>query len=221
QLLIESPSAQDLASLLSPWGVPLSLSQPLYEKTARAYASPERVYHTLAHVGQVLKTIDALLPSISAPLSTNDLFALKLAAWFHDVVYDPRQNDNEEQSAIWMAQATEHLNLPVSLLTISTHIILATRKHEANSDDHAQILLDADLAILGAESAVYEGYAAAIRQEFGFVPEAAYRVGRAAVLARFLARERIYFTAQGYEWWETSARENLKREISSLQNPSL
>ncbi|NUM43201.1 MAG: hypothetical protein HUU38_00730 [Anaerolineales bacterium] len=196
--------------------------EALYEKIVLAYMSEGRVYHTLEHIEQVLQKIALLLASLTPPLPHSTHLALKLAAWLHDVVYDPRRNDNEEQSAVWATQALEPLHLPAHLLTTITQLILATRKHEAKADDlPAQILLDADLSILGAEAERYEAYAAAIRQEYGFVPEAAYRAGRAEVLARFLARERIYFTDQAHEWWETSARENLKREIFSLQNPSL
>jgi len=39
---------------------------------------------------------------------------------------------------------------------------------------------------------------------------------RAAVLAGFLARERLYTTATAQARWERAARHNLEREISAL-----
>lgn len=211
------PTLRDLSALVHPRGVEPSEIAALFEQIKNAYASEGRFYHTLAHVGQVLKGIEYL--ALAHPLSEDEQLAVRLAAWFHDVVYDPHRNDNEEQSAAWMTQATEPLNLPASVQLTITHLILATRKHEAREDDRAaQLLLDADLAVLGAPREGYAVYAAGIRREYAFVPEAAYRAGRVKVLEGFLDRERIYFTKQ-FERWEVRARENLLREISDLQNP--
>ncbi|GAB4578657.1 MAG: hypothetical protein Fur0022_13930 [Anaerolineales bacterium] len=210
--------AKDLLSLLTPWGIAPHTIQALFEQIALAYSTEGRFYHTLAHVGQVLEVTEFIIHSGDYHLTSDTYLALKLAAWFHDVVYDPRRNDNEEQSAAWAAQAMEPLNLPASALTTTTHLILTTRNHITSPDAlPAQFLLDADLAILGSQPGTYQQYAAAIRQEYAFVPDEAYRAGRVAVLERFLARPRIFFTNKAFSIWETSARENLRREITSLR----
>ena len=85
--------------------------------------------------------------------------------------------------------------------------------HDAGEDVDARVLIDADLAILGASEPVYRDYAEKIRQEYAWVPEAGYRHGRRRVLDSFLARPRIYhFLGQ----LEEPARRNLMGEIDRL-----
>ena len=47
------------------------------------YAEPHRRYHSTAHLAEVLDRIDELRGSAAFP----DL--VRLAAWFHDAIYDP------------------------------------------------------------------------------------------------------------------------------------
>ena len=71
-------------------------------------------------------------------------------------------------------------------------LIRKTKTHDAGSDTDAQVLLDADLAILGESESVYRTYAEKIRQEYAWVPEPDYRKGRRRVLENFLSRPRIF-----------------------------
>ena len=48
------------------------------------WAEPHRRYHTTAHLHAVLSNVDTLAAQADDP----DL--VRLAAWFHDAVYDPR-----------------------------------------------------------------------------------------------------------------------------------
>ena len=70
-------------------------------------------------------------------------------------------------------------------------------------------------AVLAAEPTAYGAYAAAIRREYAHVPEPLWRAGRAAVLERFLARERIY-GSRAFAPLEASARSNLSAEREAL-----
>ena len=67
-------------------------------------------------------------------------------------------------------------------------LIMKTKTHDAGDDADAQVLLDADLAILGASEPAYLDYAKKIRQEYAWVPEPEYRQGRRRVLESFLSR---------------------------------
>ena len=57
------------------------------------WQEPHRHYHTIDHLAAVLSIVDAQADEADDPQ------AVRLAAWFHDAVYDPRRTDNEELSA--------------------------------------------------------------------------------------------------------------------------
>ncbi|RZK20026.1 MAG: hypothetical protein EOO56_13205, partial [Hymenobacter sp.] len=60
---------------------------------ADAYNAPERHYHNLQHIDNLLNRLDA------HPLQ--DPVVAELAVWFHDAVYDALRADNETKSAAW------------------------------------------------------------------------------------------------------------------------
>jgi predicted metal-dependent HD superfamily phosphohydrolase len=197
--------------LLQMFGVGQIEAQATCAALVHAYSSPGRVYHTLEHIQAVLTWIELLHDY------TTDLPALQLAAWFHDCIYDPHAADNEEQSAVYAQNMLTSLVLPAPTIQAVSQMILSTKTHvaEANQQD-CHILLDADLAILGATVQQYDAYAQAIRQEYSWVPETAYKTGRAQVLHTFLQRARIYSTEFMHTALEVPARENMRRELASL-----
>jgi predicted metal-dependent HD superfamily phosphohydrolase len=194
--------------LLQSYGVTQDEALQAFAELAGHYEAPGRFYHTLEHIHHVLATIDTL-----RDLAT-DLPATQLAAWFHDVIYDTRANDNEERSAAYAESALQAWHVPRTTNASVQRLILQTKHHQA--PDHevdGQILLDADLAILGASPTDYERYARAIRQEYAWVPEKQYRARRKQVLQTFLDREHIYYLAPMVAALEAPARKNLEREI--------
>lgn len=193
--------------LLAPHAAP-ALIEAALAAVVDAYSAPERHYHTLTHVRAVLETLDRLL----VPLPP----AVELAGWLHDVVYDPRASDNEARSADYARTLTDRLGLPADVGAEAARLIRLTHTHQADAADRTgQALLDADLAILAAAPAVYDAYAGAIRREYAWVSDTAYRTGRRRVLEAFLARPRLYHTA-AMQPCEPQARDNLAREIARL-----
>lgn len=198
-------------SLLHSLGVSETRGAPVWASLVQAYGANGRYYHNLDHLHHVLQVAAQL-----APLAA-DAAAVQLAAWFHDVVYDPRAADNEAQSADVAAAALQAWNLPATQIAQVRRLILATRTHEtAVLDADTAVLLDADLAILGERPARYDAYAAAVRQEYAFVPVEAYRAGRTKVLKGFLERPFIYRTPPMEASYETAARVNVQREMNRL-----
>lgn len=185
--------------------------QTTFTALVDAYSSPGRVYHTLEHIQAVLAWIE------TSRNYAADLPTLQLAAWFHDCIYDPHAADNEEQSAIYAQNMLSRLALPAITIQTVSQMILSTQTHttEANNQD-GHILLDADLAILGASIQHYNTYAQAIRQEYSWLPETTYHTGRVHVLQTFLQRARIYTTEPMYTALEKPARENIRRELTLL-----
>lgn len=197
-------------SLLALLGITSDAGAVIFRDLAQRYDAPERHYHNLVHVAAVL---DALEHSSAG---TAEL----LAAWFHDAVYDSRAKDNEERSAGLAAEVLGSLGLSETLCDEVKRLVLLTKNHQvADTDLAGQRLLDADLAVLGEEAARYDAYAQAIRKEYSWVPDEAYRQGRRAVLEGFLQRQRIFRTP-AFAAKERVARANLRREMQHLETAS-
>jgi predicted metal-dependent HD superfamily phosphohydrolase len=198
-------------SLLAPFGVNPVISQEIFTDIASAYSSADRHYHNLTHILQVLQIIDEMRLPAENPA------ALEFAAWFHDIIYDPKAKDNEEKSAEYATNILRIIKIPSSTIDKVAKIILATKTHQAPDNDiDTYIFLDADLSILGASSFEYHIYDRAIRKEYSWLSEEEYRLGRIQVLQKFIQRERIYLTAQIFETREIKARQNIQTEIESL-----
>ena len=183
----------------------------LFERLVNAYSKPDRHYHNLNHIDRVLKTIDRF------NLELQDPIAVKLAAWFHDFVYDPQASDNEAQSAKLDKKLLAELNISAATIDRTQQLILATQGHQIDPDDPDRcIFLDADLAILGTDPAQYQTYARSIRQEYSWVSDVEYRLGRTRVLKSFLQRDRLYYTDLLFDELDSIARVNMKQEIIFL-----
>lgn len=78
------------------------------------------------------------------------------------------------------------------------------------------MLCDADLAVLAGPPDAYAAYAAAVREEYAFVPDDLFRTGRAEVLRQLLALPRLFHTPECHDRWEAQARRNLATEVGLL-----
>jgi len=196
------------------WGARQPSAIAGFESIEARYAEPHRRYHTIEHVAAVLDRVDEL----SATEPVDDPVALQFAAWLHDVVYDPTRPDNEARSAVYARRALSMIRVPVAITDEAARLIELTAGHEVGPDDRTgAVLIDADLSILGAPAAVYDRYAVDIRDEYRHVDEAAFRAGRAAILADFLGRDRLFRTATAHDRWDAAARANLARELDRLR----
>jgi predicted metal-dependent HD superfamily phosphohydrolase len=197
--------------LLAGFNVPEAAARTGFGELAAAYDEPGRSYHNLDHLADVLRVVDEL-----ADLAW-DAAAVRLAAWFHDALYDSRALDNEERSAALARARCESWGVPRATIDTVRRLILATKMHPFDPEDRDEaVLLDADLAIFGAGQERYNAYARAIRQEYQWVPEEDYRRGRLRILRGFLQRERIYRLERMQQLYDVAARENLAREIAGL-----
>src|SRR5262245_14572325 len=198
---------QGWARVLEKYRVAPRDAYPAFDVLVAAYSAPERHYHNLEHLAEMFRVVERLSAQVEDP------DALHLAVWFHDAVYDSRAKDNERRSGELAVDLLGPIGVPASTIERIVGMIWST----AHTTDSAapilrdtQILLDADLAILGASEERYARYARDIRQEYAWVPDADYRVGRAAVLERFLALPRIYHAQVLFEEGETRARANMR-----------
>lgn len=194
--------------LMSRLGISVDAAQPLYYELAELYSGPERHYHTLEHVKEMLDAIQELAGHAQDP----DLVAL--AAWFHDAIYDSRRSDNEEQSAALAARWLEELGLVEAKLSEVLRLIMLTQGHLVRADDrNGAVLIDADLERLAASRESMRANSVAMREEYRWVSAEEYEAKRVAVLRHFLSMERLFQTSVFFERYEKKARQNLEWEI--------
>ncbi|MFA1544878.1 HD domain-containing protein [Actinomadura chokoriensis] len=175
------------------------------------YGEPHRRYHTRAHLTAVLDLVDELAGHAADP------DAVRLAAWFHDAVYDPERADNEERSACLAARMLADTDLSPAGVQEVTRLVELTTTHAPDEDDrNGQVLCDADLAVLGADPDTYAAYAAAVREEYAFVPDEFFRAGRAEVLNGLLALPKLFHTPDARARFEEHARNNIRTELMLL-----
>jgi predicted metal-dependent HD superfamily phosphohydrolase len=188
---------------------------PIGADLLRRYGEPHRRYHTTEHLAAVLDHVDELAAE------AGDAEAVRLAAWFHDAVYDPSRGDNEERSAVLAERMLADTDLPAETIAEVARLVRLTTTHDPRDDDHnGAVLCDADLAILAAPPDRYAAYAASVREEYAAVPDDAFRAGRAEVLRSLLELPALFRTAPARERWEAAARHNLQTELMLLGRAS-
>lgn len=200
------------AELARHWDVVLPALPELGRSLVRRYAEPHRRYHDRAHLLQVLLSIDALA-------ADQDLYLVRLAAWFHDAVYDlpERELTNEEASARLSVRELGRAGFEQEDLTQVSRLVRLTVTHAPGArDPEGELLCDADLAILAAPPERYDAYVAAVRAEYAAVPEEQFLSGRLAVLEP-LADSEIFRSSKG-QGLKAAARANLERELWSLRD---
>lgn len=192
-------------------GVEPATGYPPFDRLVAAHSEPHRHYHTLEHVAEMLKVAGRLAKLCANPA------VVQFAVWFHDAVYDPTRSDNERRSAELASVELAGIGIDPDVIARVVDLILRTDHRPSPPDPDADVLLDADLAILASGAERYRRYAEAIRSEYAHVPDDAYRTGRTAVLESFLARPRLYRTDVFFREAEAAARKNMANELDRLR----
>ena len=175
-----------------------------------AWSEPHRRYHDLAHLAAVLGLAGAL-PGAADP------DAVRLAAWYHDIAYDPERTDNEQVSAA-RARAGLRGLVPDGRVDEVERLVLLTAGHDPATDDaDGAVLCDADLAVLAGPPDAYVAYASAVREEYGHLSDDEFTAGRIAVLEHLLGLPALYRTPEGARLWAERAVANMTAELTLLR----
>jgi predicted metal-dependent HD superfamily phosphohydrolase len=189
------------------------------------YAEPHRHYHTATHIMFVLRHLHDVSHASDRPLSREAI----AAALYHDAIYDTSADDNEACSAVLAEHDLAEIGWTTEQCRSVAELILATAGHLDDSATTARatdaatasrdtaMLLDADLAILGADPGAYQAYANGVRSEYAHVDDAQWRAGRTAVLLRFLRRDRLFITDYMHSTFDHRARANIEAELATLR----
>ncbi|PSL30003.1 HD domain-containing protein [Chitinophaga ginsengisoli] len=197
--------------LLQPYTPDQALIEDGFQTIISHYTAMHRHYHDLHHLQALLQLQHMYADHIT------DNEALSLAIYFHDVIYDVKQADNEEQSALAAGTFLRQTSYPAESIEKVMDFIRATKTHlNASGNTDLDYFLDFDLSILSASAADYIAYTQQIRKEYSIYPDELYKPGRKKVLAHFLALPAIYKTDLFREQRETLARQNMQEELKTL-----
>ena len=199
----------------------------LGESLLQAWEQPHRAYHHSGHLSQMLSDLDRLYAHRAQGATP---LALVLAAWFHDAVYEGAPGEDERRSEQLAGASLEPL-VTAGLLTehelqMVRLLVRATATHELPESAELpagyavtdiEFFLDADMAILAADSTRYRRYLRGVRSEYSHFDDEAFRTGRTTFLRSILGRERIFLSEQAYKLSEEPARTNLRSELAEWE----
>jgi predicted metal-dependent HD superfamily phosphohydrolase len=182
----------------------------LWKEIESSYTKPGRHYHTLTHLDAVLSELVVHRNAFA------NWHTIVFAIAYHDLIYNPLKNNNEEKSAALAAKRLRETGCQADVIELCSELILATKNHKPASRE-IDLFTDADLSILGSDPDKYKEYARLVRLEYSIYPDMIYKAGRKKVLEHFLAMQQIFKTGEFADRYESAARENLKRELQNLR----
>ena len=188
----------------------IKLLSGLWPQIQSCYSSPGRFYHNCSHLDYMMKK------AIRHKSRLTDPDIVMFSIFYHDLVYDPLRNDNEEKSAIKVGEDLIKLGVTGNKIVTCQNQIMATKDHHSRVDEDTNYLIDFDLAILGECPELYLEYSKNIRKEYAIYNDLLYKTGRKKVIGNFLERESLFTTGWFYENYELRARENLENELENL-----
>jgi predicted metal-dependent HD superfamily phosphohydrolase len=169
------------------------------------YAEPHRKYHTLQHLEECLSLFEAMM---DAPDHSPEV---EMALWFHDAIYDLKSSKNEDLSAAWAEEELLAASVAKASAALVRDLVLVTKHTGIPATRDEQVLVDIDLAILGASQERFSEYECQIRDEYSYVPSLLFKLKRRAILRQFLDRPAIYNTPILHSRLEAQARANLAK----------
>ncbi len=172
------------------------------------YSHPDRYYHNLDHLEHCYNELVAIKNKLE------DWECIKVALFYHDIVYKVTSNKNEEDSANLARLRMKNFSWSKARVERCISHVLSTKWHSYSDDSDSNYFTDSDLSILGNSPSIYSRYCADIRKEYSIFPDFIYKPGRRKVIKRFLEMDRIFKTQYFYEQFEAQARINLSEELS-------
>ncbi|MDP9960822.1 HD domain-containing protein [Chryseobacterium lathyri] len=186
------------------------LIQNLWQEIEKKYSEKSRHYHNLMHLENMFLELESVKEHIQ------NYSIISFSVFYHDVIYDASSKYNEEKSASYAAEQLQKMSIDKDMISKIEAQILATKSHEKSNAPDTDYFLDADLSILGKDSATYFDYTRKIRKEYALYPDLLYKPGRKKVLKHFLELESIFKTEHFRGKYEQQARENIAAEIQLL-----
>ena len=179
------------------------------------YLDPNRHYHNIEHISNMLSNSNVF------QLNLSDRIKLHTAIVYHDIVYDPTSNSNEEDSAKFFM--TDLMNGEIkynqkvishSELSGAVWVMIHSTKDHIPTSDMCKYIIDLDLWEL-ADSEKYIKNRALIRKEYSMYSDRDFLLGRNEWIESMLNKKQIYYTDYCIEnGFEENARKNLLVDLN-------
>jgi predicted metal-dependent HD superfamily phosphohydrolase len=182
----------------------------IFEDLLAHYREAHRHYHTETHLAFCLAAYNEIRKYLDNPLE------VEMAIFFHDVIYQPGDPENEEKSAAYAAKVLGKTGLPLGASAQICNLILATKHNQDPlliEDNDTRYMLDIDLHWMGTDPERFEKNNLRIRQEISDSAAGVDNGGSLLFYKELLRRTSIFCTDSCQKKYEGQARENLKRLI--------
>ncbi len=173
------------------------------------YAESQRRYHTMAHIQHCLSQVDKL------PQDYPDRNAVEIAIWFHDVIYQLGDSDNETNSTRWFVEQAQN-DLSPDFIEQVCRLILATRHRFPVERLDEQYVVDIDLSGFGLPWNEFVRDSESVRAEMTNQTDEDFLTAHRAFLSMLLSRESIYFTPLFRDLYESQARNNIQTRLKAI-----
>ena len=187
---------------------------------AERWSAPERQLHNVRRLMNTLTHIDEISSSAHDP----DI--LRVAAWYHgaflnkalDIKLGGFQANFASTRCIDHAHnRLTNLGVPEEVVARIDELIAFLTRHRApRTDFDAQVLVDADLAVLACSPQDYKKLRTSLRAELSELDDLQFTKARMALVKKLLSYETIYQSPLGSAW-EDTARANLEVELTRLE----
>ncbi len=201
-----------MATVLNP-EVDVDEARAVSDGFISAYSESHGRYHNLTHLQHLLRLSGYFKHELKDPT------IVQAAIWGHDVIRDPRHDDNEERSAELATDIFIKLGIPTKKVAKIGAYIMATKFHSNHSGDpDLDYFLDMDMSILGSPWDKYFEYAKDIQREYDVADPKTYIDKRIEFLEKTMKSP--IFKTRPFAALEIKARTNIDHEIAWLKvNP--
>lgn len=187
-----------------------TIADELWDEIVQHYSSKSRYYHTLKHLENIYNEITQCRKQVE------DWDTILFSLFYHDIIYNATKKNNEEKSIDLAVKRLIQLNYHTHKIDLCYLTILATKTHDMSDNHDINLFTDADLSILGSSWLEYEQYCKQIRSEYSIYPDFLYNPGRKKALKHFSAMDSIFKTEFFRNKYESTARDNINKELNLL-----
>lgn len=203
--------------------IDLSENGPIWNAAKELYSVGKRAYHTFDHALDVLERVNCAHNDIGFM----NIQAARLAALFHDAVYDTTNlpAENEEQSALAMQKVVQAhwgvwtIGEEMDAIRPATLLIRATAQHMSPQSTYTDwdtvLFLDCDVLGFAEQWDQFKKQNEDIAYEYNIVDPEAYKQGRIRFLSA-LYNKGVFRSPYFKMTYEALAKQNIARSLQEL-----